>query len=180
MMADEIHLSTCLSMKDKRIETAFLKKLLSIFIIFMLISLVSYQTGLAQKTAKAKPLKTSWVANGDPFQTNVFIENLGQFNNWAPGTKDIKYAINKSEKIFFTNQGLTIRVDKSEKLSESMREEMEHKSGEESNRLLPEKHYVNMQWVGCNANAKITVNQQDNIHSVKKVMKMLKRKDIKN
>jgi len=160
MMADDIHLKTSLSMKDKRIETAFLKKLLSIFIIFILISLVSYQTGLGQKTAKARPLKTTWVANGDPFQTDVFIENLGQFNNWATSPDPIKYAINKSEKIFFTKQGLTIRVDKIEKINESEREEKERKTGEEANRPLAEKYYVNMHWVGSNANARITVSEQ--------------------
>ena len=52
-----------------------------------------------------KHIPSGWTTN-NPFNTNVFVENKGQFNDWVKTTLPILYAVNNADKIFFTKQGV--------------------------------------------------------------------------
>ena len=82
--------------------------LLTCFLIFFLL-----QATHAQRKNAAKEWTTS-----DPFKTDVFIENYGQFNNWINSKDTVKYAINNSQKIFFLPTGIIYRLDIVEKEEE--------------------------------------------------------------
>ena len=91
-----------------------------------------------------------------PFQTNVFVENLGQFDGWAKTEDSIKYALNCNDKIFFTQQGLTIKLEKKENgLSAEKQEEMERRGESEPTQV----YYVHMKWEGCNENPAMEVSE---------------------
>lgn len=113
------------------------------------------------QTVSAEPsnLKKSKWTTGNPFKTDVFVENFGQFNNWAKETSAIKYAVNNSDKIFFTQHGLTFRLEKREEMNEEEREEMEREQGEKERRKI-ETYFVFMNWVGCNPNSNIEASEQ--------------------
>jgi hypothetical protein len=54
----------------------------------------------------------------NPFQTDVYVENQGQFDTWAKSSLPIKYAVNNSDKIFFTSRGIVFRLEKFDNISE--------------------------------------------------------------
>jgi len=131
-------------------------------IFFLLVSFLSVLAfGQAGKTTlPGQNNKTQKIWNtGDPFGTNVFVENLGQFDSWTKSAEPIKYAINSSNKIFFTQKGLVIRCDKIIKKSEEENEEYERKYGQEA---TPETdmYYITMTWEGSNASATIEASEQ--------------------
>ncbi|MCX6231347.1 MAG: gliding motility-associated C-terminal domain-containing protein [Bacteroidetes bacterium] len=99
-----------------------------------------------------------WISN-NPFKTDVFVENLGQFDGWAKSSMPIKYTINKSDKIFFTNQGVIFRLEKTEQLSEEEREKQERQDQEETS-PKSEIFYVSMNWEGCNPDAELIADEQ--------------------
>jgi len=103
----------------------------------------------AQRKNAAKEWTTS-----DPFKTDVFIENYGQFNNWINSKDTVKYAINNSQKIFFLPTGIIYRLDIVEK-EEEEKAEISKAKPEEEHRGRMHSYYVKMLWKGCNANAKI-------------------------
>ena len=72
--------------------------------------------------------KNNWTTT-NPFQTDVFVENFGQFDSWAKTTEPIKYAINNSDKIFFTPHGLVYKLDKVTRLSKEERKEIKQNTG---------------------------------------------------
>jgi gliding motility-associated-like protein len=142
-----------------------LNKFIFIFILAVLSVLPQYI--IAQKgRQKGKAGKSAWVTN-NPFKTDVFIENFGQFDNWATTESKIKYAINKGDKIFFTAHGYTIRVDKIVKKEESDTDDDKDiikgstakniEDDEEENRIL-EKYAVHVNWLGSNPNPEIIVS----------------------
>ena len=100
----------------------------------------------------------SW-STTNPFQTNVFVQNFGQFDNWVKSDEPIKYVVNNSSKVFFTAHGLVYKLTKVEMLSEDEREEMERKEGKEA-RPKAETYYVNMNWEGSNPDVTIEVAEQ--------------------
>jgi hypothetical protein len=105
-----------------------------------------FQNGKALAQGYAN--KPVWATNS-PFKTDVFVENLGQFNSWAKTPAPTKYAINNSDKIFFSSQGLTFRLDKKVILSEEEMEKIESNTDKES---IPKReiYFINMQWENCN------------------------------
>jgi gliding motility-associated-like protein len=112
--------------------------------------------------------KKNWTYK-DPFNTNVFIENHGQFDKWVTDAGSIKYAINKGDKFFFTPQGYTVRVDRTVKKEESDLDENKSKIGtffksreeeEEMENTVLEKYTVHMNWIGCNINADMIVSDE--------------------
>ncbi len=134
-----------------------MKKTLTFLVLQVIIVVFLCMSSIAQSIllkSNAKP----WSTN-DPFKTDVFVENLGQFNNWAKTPAPIKYVVNSNDKIFFTQQGLTFKLEKKDKISEEEREEMEKKEGKEA---VPEIdiYYVNMQWEGCNKNPVLEVSEE--------------------
>ncbi|MDD5570204.1 MAG: hypothetical protein PHD97_03510, partial [Bacteroidales bacterium] len=112
----------------------------------------------------SNPQKSGWLTT-NPFKTDLFVKNYGQFDNWLKTDKKIEYVINSADKIFFTNNGLTFEIKKIEKISEEEREEMERKAGgkvdegeEEENNSKIVYYYVNMYWENCNSNTTIEVS----------------------
>jgi len=91
----------------------------------------------------------------DIFGQKVFVENKGQFNNWTKMTSSIKYVVNNSDKIFFTQQGLTYKLVKSEISSD---EDLEEKERETKKTI--DAYYVNMQWEGCNENPVLEASEE--------------------
>ncbi|MGD0711122.1 MAG: gliding motility-associated C-terminal domain-containing protein [Bacteroidales bacterium] len=102
----------------------------------------------------------SWTTN-NPFKTDVFIENFGQFNNWINTSDSIKFAINNSEKIFFLPNGIIYRLDVIEKVKEDEQESLTkgNKEEEEHHNKI-HTYYVKMLWEGCNANAKTETSEE--------------------
>ncbi|MDD5571157.1 MAG: gliding motility-associated C-terminal domain-containing protein [Bacteroidales bacterium] len=100
-----------------------------------------------------------WITT-NPFQTDVFIENLGQFDNWAKTNEKIKYAINNSDNIYFTQKGLTFKLEKIGKMSEEKMKQKGSKGGEKEKKINIETYYVSMNWEGCNDDATIEVSEQ--------------------
>jgi len=113
-----------------------------------------------QSNPKHPPL--GWTTN-NPFRTDVFIENFGQFNKWVKHNLPILYAVNNSDKIFFTKQGVIFKLIKLDSLSEEEREHQEHNNKDRDKDKDKDKEenifYVAMNWEGCNPNAEIKVNE---------------------
>ncbi|TAL60057.1 MAG: T9SS type A sorting domain-containing protein [Bacteroidetes bacterium] len=101
--------------------------------------------------------------SNNPFRTNVFVENSGQFNGWAGiNHEEILFAVNNGNKVFFTNGSLIFRTDKLEKKEDAeenyMREndkDMNEEAKEEIQRkkYKMKNYYVNMKWAGSNKDA---------------------------
>ena len=122
-------------------------------ILFFLISFaVNAQDRTINKTIYKQ--KKTWVVT-NPFKTDVFIENAGQFDNWAKTSKKIKYVINNGDGIFFTQNGLTFKLEKVEKTN---KEESEKKGEENESGGKVETFYASMEWEGSNTDVKIEVS----------------------
>ncbi|MBW6483197.1 MAG: gliding motility-associated C-terminal domain-containing protein [Vicingaceae bacterium] len=89
----------------------------------------------------------------NPFKTNVFIQNQGQFNKWMkPENNTVLFAINSGEKIFFTPSTLIFRLDKFEK-----------KETEEKEKKYNLKYYyVHLEWLGSNKD--VVVEKRDKVN----------------
>ena len=105
-----------------------------------------------------KPAASGWTTN-NPFHTDVFVENKGQFNNWVETKTPVLYAINNSDKIFFTKQGVIFKLIKRDTISEEEREHQERELGKEADKEQ-KIFYVTMNWEGCNANAELIAGEQ--------------------
>ena len=101
-------------------------KSIRVFVTFFLFLILL----LLENVTAQNLLNKTW-STGNPFHTNVFVENFGQFDNWAKTPATIKYAINNSDKIFFTQNGLTFKLIKYENISEKEREKIEKETGKE-------------------------------------------------
>jgi hypothetical protein len=120
---------------------------------FIFCTLFQYST-IAQNVKEK-----AWI-QADPFNTSVFIENHGQFDNWTTAVGQIKYAVNKSDKIFFSASGLTYRLEKVERKEEYKLKEQDspaaNKSREEEKEHPEVDIYaVHMIWLGSNPDAEI-------------------------
>ena len=136
-----------------------MKKTLIFSILLGIPSVFLCETSMAQNISKKN--NNSW-STKDPFKTDVFVENFGQFDTWAKTSAPIKYAVNSSDKIFFTQQGVTFRLVKIERESKdeltASRQKKEEDREEELTKI--ETYFVNMQWIGCNENTVIEVNDE--------------------
>jgi len=131
---------------------------------FNFVFLVIITSLLPNKSFAQNKIKKDWTIT-NPFKTDVFIENFGQFNNWVKSPEIIKYVINSSEKIFFTPNGYSIRLDKIEQKEESDDDKdiikgsaAKNNEEEEENRIL-EKYTVHMKWLGSNPDPEIIANE---------------------
>ncbi len=119
------------------------------------ISINSFAKGTLKKS-HTKPWNTA-----NPFKTDVFIENLGQFDNWAKTPDPIKYAVNNSDRIFFTQQGMSLLVVKHEIRTEENKEaSKERERGEREQMPVSESYLINMQWEGCNESPILEVSDK--------------------
>jgi gliding motility-associated-like protein len=121
-------------------------KLLSKFLIFIFLS----QQFSAQN---------NFVATNDIFGQRVFIENRGQFDATVQSAEMVKYAYESSnEHIYFTEKGLVYKLIKKFPLSQHQNEKLEH--GKKVKSKSDEIHFVNMNWLGANANIQIVAEEK--------------------
>jgi len=126
----------------------------SLFIIFFVQLLAIEVTAQISVTTN----NNKGFTTNNPFNTDVFVENLGQFNAWVTTSKPIKYVVNNNDKIFFTQQGLTFKLEKWEKITDKE----EHKNEEEEHNRKTEIYYIHLHWEGSNPNANIITSQETN------------------
>ena len=103
-------------------------------------------------------VQNSFARNQNVFASNVFVENKGQFDGWVNTNAPVKFAINSSDKIFFTAQGLTIKLTGKE-IDEEALEQMERKQGKKIEKKTGA-YFVNMQWEGCNKNSVLASSEE--------------------
>jgi len=132
-----------------------MKKRTYFSLIFGLIFLFLSNSLFSQQVNKTSGDKKGWTTD-NPFQTDVFVENQGQFNSWAKSDLPIKYAVNNSDRIFFTPQRVVFRLEKYEKFSEEEHEEREQEREKDTPQRI---FYVTMNWVGCNPDAEMIVSE---------------------
>ena len=118
---------------------------------------------ISAQTVQPIPKHTTsgWTTN-NPFHTDVFVENKGQFNNWAKSNLPILYAVNNADKIFFTKQGVVFKLIKQDSLSEEEREHQEQNKEKDKDKDKEEEEhvfFVAMNWEGCNPNPEIKVSE---------------------
>ncbi len=113
----------------------------------------------------------------DPFKTNVFIENLGQFNNQFKHGKRINFCFDNGTKIFLMPDGLVYSMEKREEENErenekrhqglsSHSEEREEEERENRAQRKPEVIMVYMHWKGCNPDVVVeTSNPQEGYYT---------------
>lgn len=94
----------------------------------------------------------------NPFGTNVFVENYGQFNNWIPQQNtEILFGVNNGDKIFFTHRTLIFKISKLEKKTDADENigpvkalnEEEYKEAEKK-KYIRSNYHVQLEWVGSN------------------------------
>ena len=126
----------------------------------------AYTQSAKPNQVKQNHSSSGWTTN-NPFHTDVFVENKGQFNNWIESKLPVLYAVNNSDKIFFTKQGLIFRLQKMDTISEEEREHQEKDKDKEVEEDKGQKlFYVNMNWEGCNQNAElITIEQSEGYYT---------------
>lgn len=95
----------------------------------------------------------SWSAT-NPFHTNVFIKNYGQFNTWAATPEPVVYALNSGNKVFFSQNCVSFRLDKAEKFTEEAMEKAERHDIDEDT-LEKTQFLVTMTWLGASPDATI-------------------------
>ncbi len=93
------------------------------------------------------PVAVKRLTTRNPFKTDVFIKNSGQFDSQVNMSAPIKYVINNKDKIFFTQQGLIFKLQKIERMKE----------GEKEDEVLPKTWFVSMKWEDSNPNSVIEV-----------------------
>lgn len=111
------------------------------------------ESSFAQSAFHKSNLRT-WSARAS-FKTDAFIENLGQFDSWVKTPAPVKYAVNNSDKFFFTQSGLAIKLMQAEKVSKEQKDEMKRKGLERRIDIA----CVNMQWEGCSENAVLQASE---------------------
>jgi hypothetical protein len=73
----------------------------------------------------------------NPFKSDVFIENHGQFDAWLDNSdKQVHFGVNRSDKIFFKDDEVIFRIDK-----------LEEKEGDRKEDRKINKHYITLKWV---------------------------------
>ncbi|MBI2269236.1 MAG: hypothetical protein HYU69_02645 [Bacteroidetes bacterium] len=142
-------------MKELRTTTSIL------ILILLKSALAMAQFGVSVSNGTSK----DWIRN-DIFQDKVFIENKGQFNNKNNLTStSIKYGINSNGlQVYFTNDGLTYRYDRTDQPDKTGRDNIKFTShAEEENyekemvrKTVSHSHFVHLQWLNANPHAQIT------------------------
>ena len=98
--------------------------------------------------------------SSDVFHSNVFIKNSGQFNSWAKTRSPVLFAVNNSDKIFFTQTGVTFRIDKPDTRSEAEREMEEHRDRKKEHAAESKTCFIRMSWEGCNPDALLQADEE--------------------
>lgn len=125
-------------------------------LLFLLIILFISSFAFAVKPSYSRINKVLWHSD-NPFRTDVFVENKGQFDKLSGTKETVRYAVNNSDKIYFTDNGLTIKLEKLVSLRE---EELANEGKEEEEEFETETYYVHMKWLGANAGVSPQVSEQ--------------------
>ncbi len=116
-------------------------------------------------TAGEKPKRHaySWNSGGTPFEQKVFIENKGQYNEKDNGGKgNILFSTSQEGlSLYWNKKGLTYRLTE-HYVTESAKKEAIKKGHPEEILESAKKryHYLNVEWVGCNANAEVVTSEE--------------------
>ena len=114
--------------------------------VIALIIFICCNTGYPQINIK-RSLKT-WTTN-NPFKTDAFVENLGQFDNCVKTNEKVKYVINNQDKIFFTDNGFIIKLEKKNRKKTLDKKERENEPKSDTASYI---YKVKMNWQNCNTN----------------------------
>lgn len=93
----------------------------------------------------------------NPIQSNVFVENKGQFDVWLKNGFKAKYAINNSDKIYFNQHGITFRID-SYRYRKNLLGRFSKRKEEQEERVIPLRStdFVELSWTGANPNVQLS------------------------
>ncbi len=104
----------------------------------------------------------------EPFKSEVFIENKGQFDQPdGQAEMQVQYGINNGGlKMYFSPNGLSYHIinirPKSEEDAEEAREELEHPDANTDEKIkdhfIDQSAYVHLQWLDANPDAKLLVS----------------------
>ncbi len=98
--------------------------------------------------------QSKFVASNDLFGQRVFIKNNGQFDRILPEGKSVDYAyIKGDEQVCFSKVGLTYVLRKSNPLTHSQHESIEH--GKKITTKPAKQLYVTVRWENSNPNVEI-------------------------
>jgi gliding motility-associated-like protein len=127
-----------------------------IFYIFLL--LLNIFLFESQLFSQKKNTIKEW-ATTNPFKTDVFIENSGQFDKWINSSDTIKFVINNSEKKIFLQNGIIFRLDVIERIEDEDedKDEIEYINAQQEKEFSSKVHsyYIKMVWKECNPGVKI-------------------------
>ncbi len=114
----------------------------------------SFGFGFGQKVSYL----TAWTKV--PFDHNLFIENIGQFDTVVPSRPVIKFQASLGKvKANFTPSGIVYKyTEYPARKTGPDREEME-KEGEDTEFVKPVQHYLNLTWEGSNPDVQIEVQE---------------------
>jgi gliding motility-associated-like protein len=131
-------------------------------IFFVLVPFISFSQSILKKYKSPTTNNQKGWAVTKPFQRDVFIENNGQFSDQEKkdvGDKIIYYTHKGGLYLYFTRTGLVLRRDTVYKTEDNQSEIGDEK--EDGMRNLRVKHqFTKMQWVGCNPDASLEVENE--------------------
>ncbi|MFA6923897.1 MAG: hypothetical protein WC223_06550, partial [Bacteroidales bacterium] len=122
--------------------------------------LVALSLALLSFIANGQSQNKGWTIGADPFKSNVFVENLGQFDTWINATSsasDIKYVVCNSDLVFFKSREITFKFIKTNSFSDEERiERKKNKLPKPVQKTI----LVTMKWLDCNTSAVLETETQ--------------------
>ena len=148
----EISCFKILSLKKSMIKLVF-----QLFILSLIIILPVY---CFSQNNEAK-INKDWTI-GNPIRNNVFIENLGQFDDYIQTSEKIKFTAFQGEGFYFISNGLIYDIGKAVIPSERELEKVERKlakkdlthfetESEVRKTFKKEQNLIKMEWLGSNS-----------------------------
>ena len=138
-----------------------MRHLLFKLIILQLMLLSFYDIAFAQNNKLNIQQPKTIFSSTDPFKNDVFVKNEGQFDSWIKSFLPVKYVINSRDKIFFTQQGLFIKLEMPEnKVEEEKEKDKKGAKGEENEFTYIETYWIKLNWIGCNSDAIMSTSEQ--------------------
>ncbi len=105
-----------------------------------------------------------WVSRGGIFGTHYFIENKGQYKQLQHQVKDVLYAVQDHDEIYFTKTGFTFHLVKMTKIKKEKEGKKEDEEAEEIERAKAFKNrkeeWVEMKWLNANPNVEVIAEEK--------------------
>ncbi|MEO6883888.1 MAG: gliding motility-associated C-terminal domain-containing protein [Bacteroidia bacterium] len=122
-----------------------------------------YQVESQVKKQIVPPGSTKWLG-ANPFESNFFIKNMGQFDGATNLTSDkVLYGIrNEGMEMYFTANGLTYKHDDVPTITEKEKDLLEEKKISIQDLPQTKSYFVNEEWIDANPNATIIAEDQAN------------------